>query len=314
MAQHDLGPKHEEANALFAAGRVSPTEVARLIYGERFVKSTRAQRAGLRADVKQWRNEWYKAHGLEVPVLNSRGVAMSPIPRPLPKDGSVQSRGVGSQTQFAGPAGASASATSAPDDASVRPPSPDSLDALLATLPIKLPLRVSDDDPLEERQRAFVLRASIRRMSRKDSFAAAGVRPETADAWMADITPREEGLSFAEQVEMARAIGALEHVEALAKYAAQNPYSPKGLDIRTWLLERQHQDFIRKQAQAILVGGEVFVRTAETTAPARLVQDIEAIAKRLTFNLPALPARDEVIEGIVSEVEQEREEDVDGDE
>jgi hypothetical protein len=154
------------------------------------------------------------------------------------------------------------------------PSQPDALDNLLASLPIKLALTVSDEDPLEVRQRSFVLRASIRRMSRKDAFAAAGVKAEVGEAWLADLEPRESGLTFSEEVEMARAIGALEHVEALAKYAATNPHSPKGLDIRTWLLERQHSDFIRKQAQAIIVGGEVFVRTPESTAPARLAQDI----------------------------------------
>ena len=317
--QHDKGELREQIEALVAAGRVSPTEIARLVHGDRYVNATRAQRDGMRANAKTIRNKWYEERGLEVPKLDFKGTALSKIPRPAPSDRMKAKTIASSTTQFAGQAGASASDNSAPDSLSTSQMStqerPDALDSLLASLPIKLPLVVSDEDPLDVRQRAFVLRASIRRMSRKDAFAAAGVKAEAADASLADPTLRASGLTFAEEIEMARAIGALEHVEALAKYAATAPHSPKAVDIRQWLLERQHQDFIRKQAQAIVVVGEVFVRTPETTAPARLVQDIEAIAKRLTFNLPALPAREEIIDAVVREVEEEtRDEDGDGDE
>jgi hypothetical protein len=317
--QHDKGVDREAAEALFTAGRVSATEVAKLVYGDRWIQATRARRSGIRANVKNWRTSFYRERGLEVPTLDFRGRTALSVPRPLPaKDHIEKNRGSSSETQFPALYPASTMAQSAPTDLPVSqmsgPSQPDALDTLLATLPIKLPLVVSDEAPLEERQRAFALRASVRRMSRKDAFAAAGVKAEVADEWLADLSPRASGLSFVEEIEMARAIGALEHVEALARYAAQNPFSPKGLDIRTWLLERQHQDFIRKQAQAIIVGGEVFVRTPESTAPARLAQDIEAIAKRLTFHLPALPASEQIIDAVVSEVEQEREEDADGDE
>ena len=64
-------------------------------------------------------------------------------------------------------------------------------------------------------------------------------------------------------------------------------------------------------AQAIVVGGEIFVRAPETTAPARLMQDIEAMAKRLTFNLPALPASEQIIDAVVEEIAREEVEDDD---
>jgi hypothetical protein len=300
MAQHDRGEIRLQAEKLFEAGRMSPSEVARLLHGSNFTD-------GDRANIKRYRNAWLKERGLPMPELSNKGLAtVSRIhdPNVIKRRGRVVA--VNSETLFTGQEPGVARTNPAPTESLSQP---DALDTLLATLPIKLPLAVSDEDPLDVRQRAFVLRASIRRMSRKDAFAAAGVKADVGEAWLADPEPRASGLTFAEEIEMARAIGALEHVEALARYAAQNPHSPKGLDIRTWLLERSHQDFIRKQAQAIVVGGEIFVRTPETTNPARLAADIEQIAKRLTFHLPALPAAEEIIDAVVREVEQEREED-----
>src|SRR5437879_3044547 len=90
----DRGSVRLQAERLFEAGRMSPSEVARLIFGAGY-------NDGQRANLKRMRNAWLKERGLPIPHLENKPLdTLSRIPRTTTVATAIERSAANSQTQF----------------------------------------------------------------------------------------------------------------------------------------------------------------------------------------------------------------------